>query len=273
MSNPLVLYHGGGCFDGFGAAWVANKALPQPELVPMTYGTPTPKFDNLAERDVYMVDFSLPRGQMLELHATAKSLQVLDHHKSAQAACEGLEFCQFDMNRSGAGMAWDWWFPNLPRPALIDYVEDRDLWRFRLPKSREIHAFISSWPKELAVWDMLHDAVGYSYGECVQSGADILRYHTQKAKEIAEFETTQEIGGHMVPVVNAPYNFASDVVHLLCERHPEAPFAASYFFRADGTKQYSLRVHDTKDFDVSEVAKQYGGGGHMRASGYEVKPA
>lgn len=269
MSISTIVYHGN-CFDGFGAAWVANKAIAGPkEFIPMMYGDPVP---NIEGRAVFMVDFSLPREQMEELNLKNHSLTVLDHHKSAQSACEGLPYCQFDMNRSGAGMAWDYWFPNQPRPALIDYVEARDLWRFNLPKCKEIHAFIASYPKEFAVWDFLHDTVGYSFGEAVQAGTDILRYHDQKAKEMAAFETTQEIGGYVVPVVNAPYNFASDVVHLLCERHPEALFAASYFYRADGTKQYSLRVHDTKDFDVSEIAKLYGGGGHKKAAGFELKP-
>jgi hypothetical protein len=37
----------------------------------------------------------------------------------------------FDMNRSGAGLAWDYFQPMTSRLRFIDYLEDRDLWRFR----------------------------------------------------------------------------------------------------------------------------------------------
>lgn len=53
---------------------------------------------------------------------------------------------EFDMNRSGSQMAWDYFFPDFARPAMIDYIADRDLWRFKLPGSREIAAVLFSHP-------------------------------------------------------------------------------------------------------------------------------
>jgi oligoribonuclease NrnB/cAMP/cGMP phosphodiesterase (DHH superfamily) len=209
---------------------------------------------------------------MIQLEKQNKFLVVLDHHKTAQANCEGLDFCTFDMNRSGAGITWDYFHNGRPRPKLVDYMEDRDLWRFALPKSKEIFAYVASYPKDLETWDRLDNDLEHDFGGCCQEGAAILRYHDQKAAEMAQFSTTQELGGYDVPVVNCPYNFASDVVHLLTERFPDAPFAASYFYRADGTKQYSVRGRDDNDFDVSAIAKIYGGGGHKKAAGFEIEP-
>ena len=52
----------------------------------------------------------------------------------------------------------------------------------------------------------------------------------------------------------------------LNERYSDTPFAACYFCRADGKRQWSLRSRG--NFDVSEVARRFGGGGHNNAAGY-----
>lgn len=268
MPNVHILYHGN-CFDGFGAAWIAQRFFNNPVLVPCSYGDPLP---DIKDTDVYLLDFSFPREQLLQLKAQNRFLKVIDHHKTAQAICEGLDFCEFDMNRSGAGMTWDYFHNHVPRPTLIRVVEDRDLWRFQVSKCKELHAYIASYPKDVKTWDKLHDDLEYEYLQCVLEGQAILRYHAQKSEEIAAFVSLQQIGGYTVPVVNCPYNFASDVLHGIIEKDSKAPFVASYFYRADGTKQFSLRGRDTDSFDVSEVAKMYGGGGHPKSSGFSIAP-
>lgn len=45
-------------------------------------------------------------------------------------------------------------------------------------------------------------------------------------------------------------------------------FAATYFVNDKGERIYSLR--STGDFDVAEIAKKYGGGGHKNAAGFKV---
>ena len=155
MITPVIIYHDN-CFDGIAAAWATSKGLNQLDqefeennlertqlFIPRSYGQSQLEIGQLHNKDVYIVDFSFPRETMIHINKTANSLLVLDHHKTAQADCEGLEFCVFDMNRSGAGMAWDHFF-TAPRPKLIDYIEDRDLWQFKLPASKEIHAYSDS---------------------------------------------------------------------------------------------------------------------------------
>jgi len=74
-----------------------------------------------------------------------------------------------------------------------------------------------------------------------------------------------EIGGHCVPVANLPYTLVSDAGHLLAKG---APFAACYWDTPEG-RVFSLRSTD-EGLDVSAIAKQYGGGGHIHASGFRV---
>lgn len=265
-----VIYHKN-CFDGYGAAWVAHGFLTKlgvdAEYIPATYGDPVPEFAE-GQHNVYILDFSYPRAVLEEL-ATKHNIVVLDHHKTAQANCEGLGFCIFDMERSGAGLTWDYFSPNRPRPPLVNYIEDRDLWRFKLPKSKEIHALVASYEKTFENFTVLNFILESEVGrgQAAQEGGAILRAENQKIEEMCRDVRFVELGGHSVPAVNCPYSFGSNVGHRLLELFPDAPFAAYYFDRGDGEQQWGLRSEDHR-VDVSEVAKQYGGGGHRNASGF-----
>jgi hypothetical protein len=264
----LVLYHAS-CPDGFTAAWAAwRKFGDAAEYLPVQYG-PGQVPPDVTGRDVLILDFSYPRALLLEMYAKAKSLRVLDHHVSAQKDLAGLDFCVFDMERSGAGLAWDELHDReqlASRPDLVDYVEDRDLWRFKLPDSRAINAYIGSFEFSFEKWTELADEFIDSerivgIGEALLRGVD--RYVASMAKQ-ARLVT---LAGYVVPCVNAPYLNTSELVGHLAEQVPEA-FAVGWFQRGDGLYQYSLRSQGS--FDVSELAKQFGGGGHRNAAGFTV---
>ena len=124
-SRPLVVYHGD-CPDGFGAAFAAWKRYGEgADYVPVSHGDPPPKTKG---RHVLMADFAYDRGTTERLAESSASLVVLDHHRSAASELADLPYCVFDMNRSGAVMAWQYLHES-PVPALLSYVQDRDLWR------------------------------------------------------------------------------------------------------------------------------------------------
>ena len=165
--KPLVIYHGGGCTDGFGAAFAAWLKLgDNAEYLPMDYGTvETPEdFDtkvSLAAKGntIYILDFSFPRSVMEALFAHAEKVVWLDHHKSAfEMWCgkyeQGMEFYEvvngkhyigLDDKRSGAMLAWHNFHPDTEVPKLIQHIDDRDRWVFALPGSKELHAAIGSY--------------------------------------------------------------------------------------------------------------------------------
>lgn len=259
----LVIYHAN-CIDGYTAAWVAWLRFgdADTEYVPASYGDAAP---DVTGRDVFIVDFSYPRSVMLAMKESASHVLVLDHHKTAQAALEGLPFAIFDMNRSGAGLAYDELHGRAARPWLVDYVEDRDLWRWALRDSKEVNAWIGACKREsFADWSVLHDAgvqAARARGEAVLTFID--RYVSEMVKQarLVDFE------GHRIPIVNAPYINISELVGKLAE---SAPFAIGWFHRADGLYAYSLRSRGTDGVDVSEIAKKYGGGGHRNSAGFAV---
>ncbi|MGL4693647.1 MAG: DHHA1 domain-containing protein [Stenotrophomonas maltophilia] len=299
--KPLVIYHAN-CADGFTAAWAVRQAM-DADFHAGVHGEAPP---DVAGRDVILVDFSYPRAQLVDMAQVARSILVLDHHKSAGAelrsgevkvgtigqaglkaarivrldnlpdareawlhyeetatVLDGVVCAFFDMDRSGAGIAWDFFHPGKARPALIDHVEDRDLWRFALHGTREIQSALFSYPYRFEVWDELMQAPVF---ELYQQGLCIERKHHKDVAELVAVAKRQMVIGHYeVPVASLPYTLASDAGHLMAQGQP---FAACYYDKAGG-RVFSLRSADD-GVDVSEVAKLYGGGGHARAAGFTV---
>src|SRR6185312_10635161 len=162
MSNPICIYHGN-CADGFTAAWVVRKALGEDvEFHAGVYGNAPP---DVSGRDVLMVDFSYKRPALMKMARRANSVLILDHHKTAAEDLAGFPVAVeiqgekiaavFDMNRSGAQVTWDFFNPGESRPLLVDYTGDRDLWRFNLPLSRDVNAFVFAHEYRFDIWDHL----------------------------------------------------------------------------------------------------------------------
>jgi oligoribonuclease NrnB/cAMP/cGMP phosphodiesterase (DHH superfamily) len=294
--KPLCIYHSN-CVDGFGAAWVVRRAFRDAgvDFHAGQYGEPPP---DVAGRDVIMVDFSYKRAEIDEMIGRvggARSILVLDHHKTAEQELAGYRWATgswehhlervyrdcvenipepsvyvlFDMQRSGAMLAWDFFFPSMQPPRLIQHIEDRDLWRFRLAETRDLHACLSSHPYDFDVWDELARRSRHQSGlqSMAREGSAIDR---KLQKDIAAILATPPrrmvIGGVVVPVVNAPGIWASDLAGQLAET---APFAAVYFDMPHA-RVFSLRSRGGEGMDVSEIAKAYGGGGHRNAAGFKM---
>ena len=134
-NKPLVISHSP-CADGFTAAWACWLAHPDWEFYPAKHGDAPP---DVKGRQVYLLDFSYKRAVMEQLAEEAASVVVLDHHKTAEAElapllADGSITGEFDMNHSGAYLAWRYFHPSTPVPLFVLFVEDRDLGR---PWSKE----------------------------------------------------------------------------------------------------------------------------------------
>lgn len=271
MTPTVVLYHGN-CPDGMTAAWAAWKRKGDgARYLPVNYGEPMPDIADGA--DVYILDFSYPRETLLALSRRCKVL-VLDHHKTAQADLEGLDFAVFDMDHSGATLAWSYFHLFDPSdsdpPKIVLYAEDRDLWRFALPKSREASQYLRQFPYTLAAWEQAAQKFESTFEEIAEVGGHLLAFQDSQVKVMTAPDRVRwiELGGRHVPTCNATV-FFSEVGEALCLAHPDAPFAGYYFDRGD-VRQWGLRSRG--DFDCSAVAKLYGGGGHPGAAGW-TEPA
>lgn len=295
MWKPDICIYHGNCDDGFGAAWAIWKRWGNEiAYVPGVYGNPLP---GVAGKHVLFVDFSAKRAEIDAMAQVAKSIVILDHHKTAEAdlspfkinfsdgvmrvedvpdllrGCSELDrpaiIAGFDMNQSGAVMAWDFAHGiecNDPPPTFLAYIQDRDLWRFAFgDRTRQFSAALRTYPMTFETWD----ALATKPDELVEQGAIVLKAHQANIAKFIADAYQDDVGGHTVPVVNVPYHYASDTAHALLKAFPSAPFTACWFRRGDGMIQYSLRSEDSR-LDVSEIAKKFGGGGHRNAAGYQV---
>lgn len=258
----IVIYHAN-CTDGFTAAWCAWLLYGySAEYVPARYGDEAPP--DVTDRDVLILDFSYSRLLLLEMSAAARSLRVLDHHRTAQADLEGLDFCTFDMARSGAGLAWDELHGG-KRPLLVDYVEDRDLWAWQLYGSREVSAYLGTYEHDFELWQRLSEELERDLEGVIRSGRTARRLVDQYVARRRGEASRVRLGAHEVPGINTTFAH-SELIGALAQ---DEPFALGWFARSDGQIVYSLRSGDG-GLDVSEIARQYGGGGHRAAAGFTV---
>ena len=282
MPEPLCIYHGG-CDDGFAAAWCVRRSLGKGvEFYPGVYQKQPPEHDG---RDVIFVDFSYKRAVLEAMARAAKSILILDHHKTAQQDLSDLgkpppleiwrkdawdgQLPQssriralFDMERSGATLAWDY-FVGGKRPMFIEYIEDRDLWRKRLPNVDAFTFGLRSYPQKFDIWDMLLER---PTDELIAEGRIIERYYRLRVEELKQSAHKAILAGHPVWIANAPVFAASEVAGELAER--DADFGACYF--EAGADRFDYELRSRGDFDVSAIAQRFGGGGHKNAAGFSA---
>jgi oligoribonuclease NrnB/cAMP/cGMP phosphodiesterase (DHH superfamily) len=272
------------CPDGWAAAYIAKKRYPEAEILLLDHGTPVP-FEQVAGKDVIVLDFSWPnREDNIRLHDSAKSFHIFDHHKSALERIGDLPFVTFDMTRSGAGLAWDYLFGKdkglmwygekiaeasffQTRPWFINYIEDRDLWRFEQPNSKAVSAYLMSLPMTIEAWREV-EIMKVEHAE--QYGTAILRHVERYVSEAVQeaqrgFIAVGPTKYLTIEAVNCPYMNCSEVGNVLAKR---ADVGMTWFERADGQIQFSLRSEG--EIDVSEIAKSFQGGGHKHAAGFRM---
>lgn len=279
----IVVYHSN-CFDGFGSAWVARMHSPNAVFIGAQHGDPPP---DVAGKRVLICDFSYPRDVLLSMWRESAYVMVLDHHKTAEADLANLidDLAEapgdlgtfnldiaFDMDRSGVGITWDTLRPRLPRPRLVDHIEDRDLWRFWIPGTREIHAALSCSPFDFDVWDEFAERLEADPDGVERDGAAVLKYTSTVCAKLAAraksmFLTTPHDGGLDVWAVNAPPELLSETAEILKDREPHMPILAWSWDGERDSFYCSLRSRADGP-DVSEIAKWFGGGGHEHAAGF-----
>jgi len=262
-----VLSHGF-CYDGISAAWVAWKVFgDKAQYTPCVYGNPLPQIEKGDE--VYILDFSFPRQVLLDWEKICKKIVLLDHHRTAEADLKGLPFVTFNMEKSGALLAYEYFYPNKPTPWLIQHVSDRDLWKFKLDKSRAFHSYLKSHRFDFKIWDEINNEMesGQEARDLIYAkGEAIEKYQNQIVQNTVDgFSWVGYLDRHRVAICNATCDW-SEIGEYLLKKFPDVEFSVSYWDTADGKRQYSLRSNS--DFDVSEFAKTKGGGGHAKAAGF-----
>ena len=265
MPDALILYHAE-CDDGFGAAYAAWLSLgDSAEYQPVTYGDRI-VLDRLTGRQIYILDFSFPPDVLGDMAQHAAKIVLLDHHKSAAAQWTHIEPASnvelhFDMDRSGAQMAWDYFHADSARPPLIDHIGDRDLWRFTMADTKAFCAGLSLIPTSFESWQgaSAHPEALITKGRTV---LEVLQRQIDSAlrKELRPVT----LCGHQGLATNAISN-TSELGQAIAKR--SGTFSLTFFIKGD---EAICSLRSIAPFDVSTIATYYGGGGHAQASGFSV---
>lgn len=266
--NIVVLYHND-CTDGFSAAWAAWKKLgDKADYIGIDPGTAP--IGGLKDKEIYMVDLIYPAQYLKKLIAANKKFVAIDHHVSNQKAFGLIKEGLFDLNHSGAILAWNYFHPKTKAPKLLEHVEDMDLWKFKIPKSKEIISYLDTVDFEFKKWDEtvkgMEDRV--KYREFLDKGASILKYQDQLVERIiANHAVMVNFFGHKIYAVNSPI-FNSQIANILYRNLP--PLGIVWSQGADGSVHVSLRSNGA--VDVSKLAAKFkGGGGHKQSAGFSVE--
>ena len=282
VTIQVVIYHNP-CQDGYSAAFVALFHLViklglKLELIP-SYISDDIDLEKVAGKNVLMVDIVSPNFK--EIKAAAKSLVILDHHRTNEEDLKDIPYAYFDMNKSGVGLAWEY-FSQEPIPLFLACVQDRDIWTWKIPESRcfcdGLQALVDFSDKEFVILkELMIDEK--KFGEIYEVGKILNQLKMKRIRSIAPIDkpernrVTADVKGTKYTIYI--YNITeSDLVSDL-GNHVATKFKCDFvvmwkFSHTDNEYFYSLRSIAEKT-DVSRIAELFGGGGHKAAAGMATK--
>lgn len=106
---------------------------------------------------MYIIDFSYDRETLDKVYAKVGFLKVLDHHESAEERLKGAPYVFFDKTKSGALLAWEYFFSDRSPPLACLLVNDFDMWAWKYAQTAAFEAYLhydrvkQNWEK----WDLL----------------------------------------------------------------------------------------------------------------------
>jgi len=274
VKRRVCFYHAG-CPDGFGAAWTAWRTWRgRGEFVARGHDDRADA-RKLEDALVVFADIAPSNDELRDLCDSAGHVVVLDHHVSSrdrfesepelarQVLAEGHEIV-FDLQHSGAMLTWLYFAGGESPPDLLRYVEDQDLWSWKLPASQEVNAAIDSHPHDFEVWSAL---AARPIAELAAEGAPIVRANAIEVQRSLRHASRLRIAGRRIEAVNSAQN-RSALGHELARR---AAFGEAWgcVYRVEGDRVRAT-LYSIGDVDVASVAVALGGGGHRNAAGFSV---
>jgi len=271
--QPLIIYHGHNCPDGFAsalAAWLFYEG--QAEFLGLDHGNIRSVDDlpPLQGRAVYILDFSFSADILRGIEERAAKLVLLDHHKSAAEQLTGFScrcgVVHFDMSKSGSRLAWEFFQPSRPLPDLVRFIEDRDIWVWQYPESAGFLAALDMEPFDFAHWAAIASFDAAQVEVFMARGQAMDAKFNKLAADIAESAQPIRFNGQMGLMVNAPGIFHSVVGDILSRQ--SGTFALMWSVSKENVVKAGLRSQ--RSFDCIALARSMGGGGHAQACGFKM---
>lgn len=283
----LILHHNDA--DGRCAAHLihANKDLLRGpfdimKFVEMTYEKPTPFGMVWPNETVFIVDFSISPDDMRKLMQITNNVIWIDHHITAIQKYDNYDIDIPGIRYSGiAGCMLTWCYlhkmttpeslfaphPFYPEmcddaPMYVKLIADYDVWKFDYGEmTRKFITYVcgsdtnptSDFWKEVQTKDL---------DEMLALGETMLQYRDSWAASYLNNGFEVEFEGHKCFALNLG-NCNSEYFKALTKGKYEILIPFVFLGDVFRVSLYSETV------DVSEIAVKYGGGGHVKASGFQ----
>lgn len=289
--SKVICYYHGACLDGTTAAWVVSKKFPDVVTIEAFYQEPVKEYPG-KDDTVIIVDFSYPYDEMVKIIDSCKEVIHIDHHVPAFETIERLVLKYgvvdkyhpvFNESFSGAGLAWKHFFNKEGDvgtfPKIVQYVQDRDLWKFNLPESKHFTMGLAELTKsgegldlkfDITKWDTYNEDEGIS--KCIQVGEAAEKYLNFIMKKQI-LDTWKMI---TVDIAGVPMTFPVSELIDLEHRSEQANMMLNDDLDLDFVgvwkkipKENVIKVRFCSrpgGMNVSIIAKHFGGGGHLNAA-------
>ncbi|MEK7608270.1 MAG: DHHA1 domain-containing protein [Patescibacteria group bacterium] len=262
LKKVVILYHAS-CSDGFGAAWAAWRRFgSRASYLPISHhDIPSPE---LKGKELYFIDIVLSEQAMKKLIAENVRVTAIDHHITAEKVVKKTKDYLYDISHSGAVLAWKYFHPKAKTPQILRYVEDRDLWTFKIARTKEVTTAMELLEYDFKSWSKFAKEIE---GEkkrkyYAEIGLYLIQYTQKFVDELCGEAERVKFAGRVCWAINSPV-FHSEVGGALSSRGKSPSIIWSY---RKGRVRVSLRSNGNAN--VAEIAKRFGGGGHKRASGF-----
>lgn len=275
----------GNCPDGTGAAVVAllfyykYKSPSTPTIVTLHHGGQHPDATN---KRVVVFDFGFDEPTLLNYLKTAEAFAVLDHHESNKSVLEKYStHCTFNNDHSGAWLAWNYFFGQTePTPMWVQYIEDRDLWKWKLEGTKAFGSFVNYYtdkkPETLfKLFYPIQSPFGgrgdlKDYSELLSKGEMALTVERGLIQSQLVGVIRSRFLGLPCGVLNATC-LISDTCDAFLTQNQQYNLVLAYRFDAKLLRfSFSLRSREGSNVDCIPLAQKFGGGGHKHAAGFSL---
>jgi hypothetical protein len=259
----VVIYHGN-CPDGFGGAWAAWKKFGAAAAYFPARDRNAPPVP-LKNKIVYIVDYTYDAAIIKKLIKDNSRVTAIDHHISQKEGTMLTDHYVYDVKHSGATLAWQYFHPLKKMPMLLRYVEDRDIWKWTVPHSREILMLIDLAPFDFKAWNQLAKDIDdpHIHATYLKKGALLELHYRSLYEKLLPSAELVKFAGKKIYALNCPYYFADDLGHALAVKTKSF---ALLWNESGGRIRCSLR--SAGKIDVAKIAKKYNGGGHKQSAGF-----
>ena len=287
------------CTDGLVAASIMKYSIQmnynlEPEVIFVSYGKEQEAISKAninSETTVYCVDFAFNKELTLELCKLAKLVYVLDHHKTANENLHDLKTHYnfnfiYDVEKSGASIVRDYCKQHLNLYSdiklnqkeilnnVVAMVEDRDLWLFKLPMTKEFAEYIFAYMQPNDIDKMSIILFKYSFNnlrEICKLGKTIMEYKNniieKKLKSYVPIYIN--FGSKRMLIINETQpDLVSQLGNELCKKYNVPVCLYNISGSYDGVISVALSFRSMDHLEpVDVIARLFSGGGHANAAG------